>query len=170
MTTIYVTDKSPWLSASNLDDPTVATQILYAASILSTVAQLEHKTVFLTDTLNKDDPYVRWCRNEVHNRNWMLCYCWSLLAEYEDRFHCEHHFTKALSALVLQYDYKRAEPEAFLNRSKFHSYIKDPIEAYRAELIDIWSVRYRNRERRWKNCELPKWYLLEKPDAANSIP
>lgn len=162
MTTIYVTDRCPFRSASNLDDPTVATQIMYVSRILSTVAELDQKNVYLTDPVDSNDPYVRWCRNATHNRNWMLGYSYGLLAEYEDRFKHTHHFSRAMDALIVQYEYKRAEPEAFLNRSRFHGHIKDPIEAYRTELIDMWSVRYRNTDRRWSNCDLPKWYLVEK--------
>lgn len=164
---IYVTDNCPWRSAANLDDPTIAKQIMPVSKVISTVAELEYKTVFLTDTLDRNDPWVRWCRNTSHNRNWMLAHMYGLLAEYEDRFKYTHHLDKSLTVLFQQYDYKRPEVTHFLNHSKFNDYIKDAIEAYRVELIDIWSIRYRNRERRWSNCELPKWYPVEKKDAAN---
>lgn len=162
MSTVYVTDRCPFRSAANLDDPTIMTQIMEVSRVISTIAELDQKDIYLTAPFDKNDPHVRWGRNSSHNRNWLLAYCYGLLAESEDRFKFNHHFSKAMDALIIQYEYKRPEPEAFLNRSKFYAYIKDPIEAYRTELIDIWSTRYRNRERRWSNCELPKWYLVEK--------
>ncbi len=160
MTTIYVTDECPFQSAANLDDPTVATQIMYVSRILATVAELEHKAIFLTDVLNKDDPYVRWCRNMCKNRDWMLGYSYGLLAEYEDRNECEHHFTKAMNALIVQYQYMKPKNVEFLNRSKFHLYLKNPIEAYRAELKDLWNKRYRNDPLRWRRRTPPEWYPL----------
>lgn len=161
MSNIYVSDPCPFTSAANLDDPMVATQILYVSRILSTIADLEGKTIFLTEPVHRDDPFVRWGRNMCKNRNWMLAYCYGLLAEYEDRFKCDHHFTKAMNALIVQYDYQKPSANEFLNRSNFAHYLKDPIEAYRCELSEIWNKRYRNRDRRWSNGRLPRWYNVE---------
>jgi hypothetical protein len=158
---IFVTDKSPILSAIALDDKRLVKMFLETGQLMSTALNVlfpDHgKSLYKTNHLNH--PCSKWVRESRANFKWLQRHFVALYIEYKHRFGKDHKTWRLRYEMLDVFTTKwvsNEERTPFVNCTEFKD-IQDVVEAYRLQMIKKW--KNDNRPPKWTKRNVPSWVL-----------
>lgn len=176
---IFVVDTNPVNAARNLCDKHVVKMILESAQMLSTahrvldgnfyyrqgkngrkIPSYAHPNPVLNDRLllatMMNHPCTRWAMESMNNYYWLLMHGYELCLEYTRRYNKIHTlqnlYEHNLSECPANGSFKGLTPFAQAMPDQYKC--SDAVQAYRN-----YYVNEKSKFAKWKNSEVPDWYL-----------
>lgn len=154
---IFVTDKSPHISAANLDDKRVIKMILESAQMLST-AMYEHNAPNPPyKVTHKNHPCTVWARTTRANYLWLFDHFLALMSQYSFRYGRAHACERLVDTLLAGAAYVPiGDLTPFANCSRYKEL--DVIAAYQKTMNEKWKEdQGKRRKAKWTYLSPPSW-------------